>query len=104
LVGKLRTRCSSVSADLMDVSSTGARLAGDNLPAPGEELFLKVERLDVFGTVAWSDGAHCGISFDEPLSDGEVCELAAEADRARKLGISPAEKLVFDYWISSPSR
>jgi hypothetical protein len=104
LLAKIRTLQWSGSVELVDLSRTGAQLIGERLPKRDEEFFLKVESLDVFGKVAWSTATSCGIIFDEPLSASELAHLQFEAQRVRKMGISPAEKLVFDNWTTSPGR
>src|SRR6187455_99574 len=67
LIAVITTLRDSRSAVLADVSETGARLRGRDLPPEHEDLFIAVEGLSVFGTVAWADGDERGVSFDAPL-------------------------------------
>ena len=53
---------------LVDVSSSGALLRGPNLPEVGDELFVSVENIKAFGTVARVDEHEFAIAFDRRLS------------------------------------
>lgn len=61
-----------------EVSSTGAKLRGTNLPECGREMFIKVGDVDVFASVAWSSAEQCGISFDPPVDQHTVVRLRHE--------------------------
>jgi hypothetical protein len=61
-----------------EVCSQGAKLRGRNLPQHGEELLVKIGAMEVFGSVAWSCGDSCGISFDEPLDQQTVRHMKVE--------------------------
>jgi hypothetical protein len=70
--------CSSVV--LLDVSCTGARIEGRDLPETGKDIVLRCASLDAFGVIAWSAGDRRGIHFEDPLSVWEVSALAAHSD------------------------
>ena len=55
---------------LVDVSSSGARLRGPDLPQVGDGLFLSIGKIKAFGTVAWAECHQFGVAFDAPLPDG----------------------------------
>lgn len=49
LSNTVSTQCAVVE----DLSCTGVRLQGDDLPHPGSDILIRVETLSVFGTVVW---------------------------------------------------
>ena len=58
-----------------NVSCTGMMVEGEGLPAAGKDILLTAAGIEFFGKVVWSDGARCGIAFDEPLPPHKVLEL-----------------------------
>jgi hypothetical protein len=66
-------------AELVDVSRTGARLAGKNLPTIGERLIFRAGDVQAFGQVVRSEPYQCAIEFETPIATAEV-------DQLRKLG------------------
>jgi hypothetical protein len=76
----------SRSVVVSDLSTAGARLAGRDLPAPGDDLFMIVGSLDEMARVVWRAGDKCGISFDEPLGDGNIAQMKREAGWASVTG------------------
>ena len=75
----LPAMCMTVSqtspADLVDVSSWGARLRCSSPPHLGEELSLSFAQIRAFGTVAWVEGSDFGVHFDAPLSATDLRSL-----------------------------
>ena len=71
LIAVFTTLKHSHSAELADVSSTGARLRGPQLPDMGEELLLSIDVVRAFGSVIWSEAGECGVSFDCLLTPDE---------------------------------
>lgn len=70
-----------VNCQLDDLSQTGARVTiAARLPGIGAGVVLQTNRLDVFGTVVWSQGACFGIAFEEPLPLHEVVNERHFAD------------------------
>jgi len=49
---------------IRNLSAHGALLEGASLPRSGLSAHLRRGSLDVSGTIAWSDAAHCGMRFD----------------------------------------
>lgn len=82
---------------LVDVSSSGARMRGPNIPELGEELFVSFENIRAFGTVARSEEHEFAIAFDEPLT-GEDLNILREKVR-RGTGFSPEEQAAIDGWV-----
>jgi hypothetical protein len=96
LIAVVTTLRESRSAILVDVSATGARLLGPDLPQPAEELFLTVEGVVVFGTVAWERDDERGVAFDEPLKAIDEARLRQRVAQAK--GLSPEMRAAFDDW------
>ncbi|MCW3798269.1 PilZ domain-containing protein [Sphingomonas sp. BN140010] len=86
------------SAAMLDLSQTGARLGGNDLPAAGDEMLLRVAGAALMGEVVWSTGEECGVRFDEPPTAGELQALRREggADIARRL--TPDERRAAEDW------
>lgn len=96
LLALISTLTHSHGATLVDLSSTGVRLSGEELPDVGEELILSIENIRTFGCIAWKQDGQCGIAFDEPLPPGEVESIRAKAASSR--GFSPEMRAAFDDW------
>jgi len=56
----------SKSVLVEDLCSTGARVFGRKLPAPGREVLLRTGDLNVLTRVAWANDDHRGLVFDCP--------------------------------------
>lgn len=84
------------SVTLVDVSQTGARLRGDDLPDPGDELFLTVESVRCFGSVAWKLADECGVAFHDPLPPLDVEIIRHMAITGRD--ITPEQRAAFEDW------
>jgi hypothetical protein len=84
----LKTRAASQSVELIDVSDTGAKSKSAELQKVGEELFVAIERIEVFAIVVWAKDGEYGITFDEPLSSFKLHALQLEAKREGRLQTS----------------
>ena len=62
-----------------DVSATGAKLTGTDLPANGTEIMLKTRKGSFYASVVWAQKDWCGIQFEQALTDSELEDLRAEA-------------------------
>ncbi len=98
------TIAGSRSAILLDVSSTGARVAGPNLPRTGGFLKFKVEGTEVYATVQWCSEELRGIQFDTVLTDQQVSALRFEAANAHLTEISIASGLALQDWTLGLAR
>ena len=92
----------SRSAILVDVSATGVKLSGRNLPGVSEDLFVTIDGTMTFGTVAWEDGDERGVAFDEPLRPGDEARLRDKVAHAR--GLSPEFRHAFEDWTQGLAR
>ncbi len=89
---------------LLDISQTGARLEGSDLPAVGKDVILKCGEIDTFGTVVWSVSGRCGLLFDEPISTKELIALRHVAVAAEQSGITPEELQATADWMNGLAR
>lgn len=98
------TITSTRRATMLDISCTGARLKGSQLPPPGAVAELKIEAIRVFGTVAWSANSECGIAFDEPLTPFEIEGLRRRAGLPSLASLTVDERLAVENWLLGVSR
>ena len=97
------TTCTrSRSAIVADVSSSGVRLRGPDLPKMGEDLVVAIETVQAFGSVAWSDHGECGIAFDQPLPLESEELLQSKVRLAR--GLPFDIRAAFDNWVLGSGR
>jgi hypothetical protein len=87
---------------LVDVSCTGARLRGPSLPEAGDELFVSVENLKVFGMVVRTEGHEFAVVFDQPLQAEDLALLRSKVKQGS--GFSPEEKAAIDGWVLGVER
>ena len=102
LIALVTTVSKTQTAILMDVSSTGMRLRGLHLPQTDEELFVTVDGIIAFGSVAWMDGDQRGIQFDEPLNSVEEARLGKIIKTAA--GLPSEVKAAYDDWTLGLAR
>ena len=60
---------------LLDLSRSGAKLEGADLPSVGKDIVLRCAGLDTFGTIVWAEAEQCGISFDEQIRLRDLVRL-----------------------------
>jgi hypothetical protein len=104
LVAVLSTVTRSQTAALVDVSCTGARLRGANLPGKGQDLLVKMDSVQTFGTIVWSGSSQCGLRFDTPLLEGQVVLLRHRAGLESLGNITPEDRLARDDWATGKAR
>lgn len=83
LPAKLQTRTETSRVILIDLSTTGARIASNSLPKVGTEAMLHWDRYEAFGEVVWAEGVQFGLSFDDPISEEDVLATRELDDVAR---------------------
>lgn len=92
------------TVNLLDVSRTGARLEGIELPAVGKDVVLQCGAIDTFGTVVWNSDGQCGLHFDEPLGGPELIALRHAAAAAERSGMTPEELQARADWANGVAR
>lgn len=94
----LRSLASTRSVALVDVSETGARLRGTDLPRAGEDVDMTIIGLGLFGRVVWSDGKQRGIEFDERLTPSDIDHLRRKVLVSGGRWVTVDERLAMENW------
>jgi len=102
LIAVFSTLARSHDAVLVDISQTGARLSGDDLPQLGEDFILTVEGVRAVGSVVWAVDGQCGVVFDGPLPATDVESVRRKVSRFA--GLTPRMKAAFDDWTAGFAR
>ena len=76
---------------MIDASSGGSRIKGQNLPPAGKDIILKVGDVELFGRIIRTVGEEAAVEFEQPVSQfvlerlqkmvGEQTEVAMLHDR-----------------------
>ena len=102
LVG-LSTLTNDLRAAIVNLSHTGARFSGPDLPNEGEDLMIRAGRVQAFGRVIWKQAKECGVAFDSPLDEEDVAALREAANLPSGIGLSAEEKAAMEDWHLSRS-
>lgn len=102
LVVLISTLAQTQEAVLVDLSATGARLTGIDLPSVGSELFFSVLKIKTVALVRWRTSTECGLQFYDPLPQAEVISVRREV--ARGGGLDPGVKAALDDWVLGLAR
>lgn len=98
------TMTDTVGVDLLDISKSGAKLRGRNLPVPGQEVVVLLGRLEAFGSIVWRDEDQCGVHFDVALSDHALSIVESERGPSFVAGIGGEEQLAASDWNNGLAR
>jgi hypothetical protein len=96
LVAVFTTVTRSHAATLVDVSATGARLKGSDLPGAGELAELRIGDVCAFGIVRWVADGECGLVFEVPLRPIDVASVRGEVRSAA--GLPPDIRAAYEDW------
>ena len=102
LVVVLSTLSRTYQAVLVDISATGARVSGRELPAAEDVLDVAIGKVKTFGVVRWRTDTDCGLHFDEPLATEEIVSIRHQAGKGR--GLPPAIGAALDDWMLGLAR
>lgn len=75
LVAVLSMSAGDYTAELIDISRTGARLRADILPRIGQQVTFRAEDVHAAAEVIWSEAGSCAVEFDTPVAISEVVRL-----------------------------
>jgi hypothetical protein len=98
LSAAMLTLSSSRTVTLLDVSTTGARMKTSEELFLGQEVWLKINPSDIFGTVAWTEGDQCGILFDDPITEDTVAGIEGRGRVVMIAGLSQDEQFCAEDW------
>lgn len=100
----IMTMTDTMRVDLLGLSTTGAKLRGDDLPAPGQEVLVLLGRLEAFGSVVWRDEDQCGVHFDVALSEQARSIIESERGRSSMVWLNGDEALAAGDWLNGLAR
>ena len=100
----MMTLTDTVSVDLLDLSRSGARVRGPDLPAPGQEVVLLLGRLEAFGSVIWRDEDQCGVHFDVALTELAVAIVESERGPSSLMALDSEAALAANDWQNGLAR
>lgn len=66
--GTLKSDGASQDATLVEVSRSGAKVAGENMPEAGTPVTLIVPEFSTTGKIIWSNAKYAGLRFDEIIT------------------------------------
>ena len=98
LSAKLITTTHEQPVKIRDISSRGALVEGQRLPAEGRDLIVRRGSIEIFGRIAWMDGDRCGLEFDGEMSERELAAFTCgplqidalpPQQRCRRPGLKP---------------
>ena len=98
LLVALSTVTQDFRAAIVNISQSGMRLSAPELPAEGEELMFRADRVQAFGKVIWKRGNECGLEFETPLSSAEADALRQAANLPSGIALSAEEKATLEDW------
>ncbi|GLR48739.1 PilZ domain-containing protein [Sphingomonas astaxanthinifaciens] len=79
----LSTLSRNLVGTLLDISRMGARVRLAAPPAVGQEVYLTLGALRLFGSVCWASADQCGLVFDEAINANELSRVMIDALRSR---------------------
>jgi hypothetical protein len=62
---------------MVDVSQSGARVEGQNLPRVGKDVLLKIADVELFGSIVRASERDAAVKFDRPIRLAELESLRA---------------------------
>jgi hypothetical protein len=89
---------------MVNVSESGARLRGDELPEAGQDIWLRAGSVDTLATVVWNHHPTCGITFDQAIDESQVEELRRAGRYTSLARLTPEERAAAEDWISGFAR
>jgi PilZ domain len=104
LAAALMALGSSRTVYLVDVSKTGCQLRISEPLLVGQEVWLKIQPADIFGTVVWVKDEHCGIAFDVPFADEDVALLQTRGKVILIPRLTPEEQMAAAEWSAGLAR
>ena len=100
----MMTLTETIGVDLLDLSTSGAKLRGRDLPTPGQEVVVLLGRLEAFGSVVWRDEDECGVHFDVQLTENARSMVESERGPNYFATIDGKESLSACDWFSGLAR
>lgn len=92
------TLSSCSAAAVLDISRTGAKLRGVRTIALGDEVMLKLGKLQLFGIVRWLQKDVCGVEFDAPIPRHHFEELRRKEWAGYLMRRNVEQRLALEDW------
>lgn len=102
LVAQLSTLAKTFRTVLVDLSATGARLQGSDLPRHDDDLYFSAGDVKAVATVKWRRDMECGIQFCEPLPQEQVIALRTHV--AEGANLPPEMRAALQDWVMGIAR
>lgn len=71
----VETPASRDTVTIVDFSATGARLVGSSPPPSRRDVWLSVNGLALFGTIAWRKDNYFGFKFDDSVNELDPAKI-----------------------------
>ena len=92
------------AVDLLNLSATGAMIAGSDGLEVGQDVVLKCTTLEIMGVVVWTGNSRCGLQFDQTLPELEVKRHWFEGIRAAGSAVTPGLRAAAEAWVARNPR
>lgn len=102
LLAQLTTVSKTFESVLLDLSATGARVQGKDLPAVNEDLWFSANSVRTVATVKWRREGECGVQFCEPLLQEQVIGIRREVANGARL--APEMRAALEDWVLGVAR
>jgi hypothetical protein len=96
----MMTTLLSRSVDLIDLSTTGAKLRGRDLPPEGQEVLIRLGDFEAFGVIIWQGDHHCGLRFDVALTENALDLIRRGRGQPTLHDLSPEDLMAADDWAN----
>ena len=104
LLGVLSTVANDFRVGLVNLSTTGARVTAPELPAEGDDVIFRVDKLQSFGHIVWSHDGQCGVAFEGPIAATEVARLHSEGNMWGLSGMCAEQAAAAHEWELGSAR
>jgi len=84
--------------DLINLSATGAKLRGAEMPEVGKTALFRLDPFQALCKVVWVRDELCGIRFEELLSPRLLAHFRKAGDTAQLGMLTPAEQQAKEEW------
>ena len=84
--------------DLVNLSSTGAKLRGTDLPDVGKTALFRLDEFQALCRVVWVKDGLCGVRFDELLVPQMLAHFRKLGDTAQVGLLTPSEQQAKEEW------
>jgi hypothetical protein len=89
----------SASAAVADISCTGVRLAGAQLPLKGDLVEITIDTISAFGIVVWATDSECAIGFEAELGRFEVENVRRRCGLSGLALLPAEERQAIEDWL-----